>query len=260
MLKIIERKQTRKHQGAMQSNFFPIDLIYDPQGFTEKLFARIPKKRKDPNVKGDLKVLLLALTARMMGRHKLTIPGFFSYVSQALKAKNKNLARLLALAAEACHERLIREDMQDVVSTIIENLISEHAPGEIITMGLNAVREICARMPQAIEKDNLAYLIDFKEFKNRSVSNAAKALLNLYRDINPELLPLKLRGRENKEQPLSADKGLGGRETGLELYEREKGKGILSEKILGDEDFREMKMMKMKDNAVNLFIVCIRIY
>jgi hypothetical protein len=129
----------------------------------------------------------------MMGRHKLIIPEFFTYVNHCIKTRNKELARLLASVAEACHENLLRDDVKDVLGTIVDNLVSENCSPECITMGLNAIREICLRMPHLLDKDGLAYLVQFKDYKNRYVSMAAKSLINLYRDIGPELLPNKLK-------------------------------------------------------------------
>ncbi len=194
MMKLLDRKQKRKHRATFQTHFFPLDLLYDAQGFTEKLFLKLSKgKGRKKEVKGDAALLVLQLVAKLMGRHKLIIPEFFTYANHCIKLSNKEIARLLACIAEACHERLQREDIKDVVGTIVDNLISENCPPEHITMGLNTIREIAVRVPHVMDKDELSYLLLFKDYKNRYVCSAARSLINLYRDINPELLPAKLR-------------------------------------------------------------------
>eukprot|EP01022_Parablepharisma_sp_SALTPOND_P009651 TRINITY_DN139_c0_g1_i10.p6 TRINITY_DN139_c0_g1~~TRINITY_DN139_c0_g1_i10.p6 ORF type:complete len:820 (-),score=155.54 TRINITY_DN139_c0_g1_i10:3345-5804(-) len=248
MLKMLERKQRRKHRATFQTNFLPIDLVYNPQGFTEKLFSKLTKgKGKKKELKGEAAILALSLVAKMIGRHKLIIPEFFTYANHAIKTKNKNIARLLACVAEACHENLQREDVKDMVGTIIDNLISEHNPPESITMGLNAIREISLRISHVLEKDQLAYLVQFKDFKNKYVGSAAKSVINAYRDINPMLLPPKLRGMGKEEEEGVTDKL--GKAAGLELLQNEEGKNILTEKILDDADFKKIKLLRLKESA-----------
>ena len=194
ILKLLERKQKRKHRGTYTKNFFPIDVIYDPQSFTEKLFSKLCKgKGKKKEVRGEPALLVLRLVAKLIGRHKLLISQFFSYANHLIKQKNKEVGKLLACIAEACHENLQREDVKDIIGTIVDNLVSEHCPPEFITMGLNTVREIALRMPQVLDKDELSYLVQFREYKNKYVGIAAKSLINLYRDVNPDLLPKKFK-------------------------------------------------------------------
>jgi protein SDA1 len=191
---LLDRKQKRKHRGTFQKNFLPIDVLYDPQGFTEKLFRKLSKGRsKKKEVKGETAILVLRLIAKLIGRHKLTVPEFFSHANHLIKQNNKELPKLLACIAEACHENLQKEDVRDIIGTITDNLITDNCPPEFITMGLNTVREIAARMPQVLDKDELSYLVLFQDFKNKYVASAAKSLINLYRDISPDLLPKKLR-------------------------------------------------------------------
>ena len=49
------------------TDFLPIDTIYDPQTFVEKLFSKL-KKSNDQYM---VKLHMLRLIARMIGRHKI---------------------------------------------------------------------------------------------------------------------------------------------------------------------------------------------
>ena len=249
MLKLLERKQKRKQRKTFQKKFLPIDLIYDPQGFTEKLFAKLIKgKGKKKELKGEAAMLALNLVAKMIGRHKLIIPEYFAYSNHAIKSKNKNIARVLASIAEACHENLQRDDVKDIAGTIIDNMVSEHCTPESITMGLNTIREICLRMSHILNEEQLAYLVQFREYKNRYVCNAARSIVNAYRDINPMLLPKKLRGldKSDDEEGVTDDKG---KAAGLELLQNEEGKTILTEKILDSNDLKRIKLLKLRKTA-----------
>jgi protein SDA1 len=243
MLKLLERKQKRKVRKVLQSSFLPMDQIYDSQGFTEKLFAKLTKgKGKKKMLKGEVAALVLDLVAKMIGRHKLNIPEYFFYTNHLIKAKNKNIAKVLASIAEACHDNLQHDDIKDVAGTIIDNMISEHCQPEFITMGLNSIREIALRMPQVITEDQLAYLVQFKDYKNKYVCAAAKSVINAYRDINPMMLPRKLRGIEK-----TVDNTQGGI-PGLVSFPVEEGKKV-TDKILTDEELKELRAMQLGETA-----------
>lgn len=51
------------------------------------------------------------------------------------------------------------------------------------------------RMPLALSEDDVEYLCNFRATKVKAVSAAAKSLINYFRDVCPELLPKKMRGR-----------------------------------------------------------------
>ena len=100
---------------------------------------------------------------------------------------------------ESCHEMVPPETIRPVIERIISNYITEYCQNQHITVGLNTIREILVRMPLALTTDQVEYLCLFKNFRNKSVSAAAKSLVNYFRDVCPELLPnRKLKGRFTK--------------------------------------------------------------
>eukprot|EP00826_Nyctotherus_ovalis_P047456 TRINITY_DN545_c0_g1_i13.p1 TRINITY_DN545_c0_g1~~TRINITY_DN545_c0_g1_i13.p1 ORF type:complete len:552 (-),score=231.26 TRINITY_DN545_c0_g1_i13:128-1783(-) len=248
ILKLLERKQKRKFRKTFQKSFLPIDQIYDPQGFTEKLFAKLTKgKGKKKELKGEVAALALDLVAKMIGRHKLIIPEFFTYTNHLVKAKNKNIASILASIAEACHENLQHDDVKDVAGTVIDNMVSEHCQPEFITMGLNVIREIALRMPQVLTEDQLAYLVQFKDYKNRYVAAAAKSVVNAYRDINPTMLPKKLRGMNKTAEEGVTDAQ--GKAAGLEPFLKQEGRERLFNDILSNTDLKKIRLMQLQETA-----------
>lgn len=66
-------------------------------------------------------------------------------------------------------------------------------------MGLNAVREIIARMPLLCEPDAcgdlMADLVLYRKYKDKGVALAGRALLNVVRAVAPGTLRSKDRGR-----------------------------------------------------------------
>lgn len=70
-----------------------------------------------------------------------------------------------------------------------------HAPLFSPDFRLNAVREICVRCPLVMTAELLQDLASYKSYRNKSVMMAARSLIHLYRDANPELLKRKDRVR-----------------------------------------------------------------
>jgi len=59
----------RKQLVHMSTDFLPIDTIYDPHTFVEKLFSKLKKS----NDKYEVKLFMLRLISRMIGRHKIQL-------------------------------------------------------------------------------------------------------------------------------------------------------------------------------------------
>ena len=53
------------------------------------------------------------------------------------------------------------------------------------------MREICVRCPLAMSEELLRDLTSYKNYRDKSVMMAARSLIHLYRDVNPELLHRK---------------------------------------------------------------------
>ena len=83
--------------------------------------------------------------------------------------------------------------------TIANNFITERNSSEVIAVGLNAIREICARCPLAMSEDLLGDLVQYRTYKDKAVSYAAKSLTQLFREKNAQMLQRKLRGKPTEE-------------------------------------------------------------
>ena len=68
-IKQIKRKEMRKSLVIFSTDFLPIDLINDPQGFAEKLLANLKKSSE----RYEVKLFMLRLISRMIGRHKIQL-------------------------------------------------------------------------------------------------------------------------------------------------------------------------------------------
>jgi len=68
-VKKYQRKEKRKSKIQVKTDFLPIDLIHDPQNFSERLFAKLRKS----NDKYEVKLLMMRLISRLIGRHQLLL-------------------------------------------------------------------------------------------------------------------------------------------------------------------------------------------
>jgi len=109
-IKRLKRKQKRRAKTQFLRNLFPIDEIYNPQDFTDRLFTRL-QKGKD---KFSLKLLQMAVISRMIGRHKLIQPNFYQFLQRYLKPGQKECAKVLMYVAEASHQQVPNDSMLPV--------------------------------------------------------------------------------------------------------------------------------------------------
>ena len=105
------------------------------------------------------------------------------------------MTRLLAAAATACHELVPPDALAPMLRQLVNQFIHDRARPEIAAVGLNAVREICARCPLVMDEDLLQDLAQYKKARDKPVSNAARGLIALFREIAPGLLEKKDRGK-----------------------------------------------------------------
>ncbi|KAJ2547884.1 Severe Depolymerization of Actin, partial [Coemansia sp. RSA 1933] len=190
-----------KKKGAPVA-FDVLSLIHDPQGFAEKLFARVHSsttatKRGGSTVdRFEVRLLLLKLVSRLIGHHQLQLIALYPFLQRYLQPHQMEVTQILASLATATHTFLPPDILQPLIRTISDNFVSDHCSPEVMCAGLNTIRAIAARQPLAIESNLLNDLILYRKHRDRGVMMAARSLLMLYRQLNPEMLHRRDRGRE----------------------------------------------------------------
>lgn len=250
-----KRKERRKKKVSYSSDFLPIDLIFDPQAFVEKLFTKLRKS----NDRYEVKLLMMRLISRLIGRHSLILQQFYPFLLRYLQSHEKDkIGEIFAMIIESCHELVPPEEIKPIIEKIITNFITEYCNNKHITIGLNSIREILLRMPLALDEAQIEYLVDFRTFRNSSVVSAAKSLINYFRDVCPQLLPKKFRGRftnedgDNKKSDMFFGKQkLNYDVDGIELLAKHEGyenvESLTTTRVLNDEDFKKIKILKMRE-------------
>ncbi len=83
----------------------PIDLIYNPQDFAEKMFNLMNQK----TIKFSHKILYMSLISRIIWRHKLIMLPFYGALQKYMDPRQKEAPKVLAYFAESVHD-LVPED------------------------------------------------------------------------------------------------------------------------------------------------------
>lgn len=157
----------------------------------EKLF----KQLESSNKRFEVKLITLDVISRLIGLHNLFLFNFYPYIQRFMQPHQREVVRILQFAAQASHELVPPDVIEPVLKTLANNFITERNSSDVIAIGMNAAREICARCPLAMTEDLIRDLAQYKNYRERSVMMASRALIHLFRSIRPELLHKKDRGR-----------------------------------------------------------------
>merc|ERR1719474_2646892 len=170
-------KKKKKKTNAASYNFSALHLIHDPQEFAEKLF----KKLEGLTERFEVKLMMLELVSRLIGTHQLIILNYYPYIARFLAPHQREVVRLLQFSAQAAHELVPPDCIEPVLKAIINNFVTERNSSEVMAVGLNAVRELCARCPLVMTEDLLQDLAEYKTYKDKGVMMASKSLIQLFR-------------------------------------------------------------------------------
>lgn len=96
---------------------------------------------------------------------------------------------------QAIHDLVPPDTLEPVLRQLVDNFVHDKARPEVMTVGLRTVREMCLRQPLVMTEDLLRDLVLYKKFREKEVSNAARSLASLFRELAPQMLEKKDRGR-----------------------------------------------------------------
>ncbi|KAM3832143.1 protein SDA1 homolog [Vipera latastei] len=184
-------KKHKKKKKPEVFNFSAIHLIHDPQDFAEKLLKQLESSKE----RFEVKMMLMDLISRLVGIHELFLFNFYPFIQRFLQPHQREVTKILLFAAQASHQLVPPETMQPVLMTIANNFVTDKNSGEVMTVGINAIKEISARCPLAMTEDLLQDLVQYKSHKNKNVVMSARTLIHLFQSLNPRMLQKKFRGK-----------------------------------------------------------------
>ncbi|KAF8477294.1 SDA1-domain-containing protein [Kalaharituber pfeilii] len=190
---VLKRKERAKHKPH-PLNFSALHLLRDPQGFIEQLYS-MHLSPKNTKLSLENKLVVLQLVTRLIGLHKLELLPIYSYILKYLTPRQREVTHFLACTAQASHDLVPPDVLEPLVKKVADEFVSDGVASEVATAGLNAIREICARAPLAMTTTLLQDLTEYKGSNDKGVMMAARSLIGLYREIAPEMLKKKDRGK-----------------------------------------------------------------
>ncbi|KAG7237019.1 hypothetical protein INR49_032898 [Caranx melampygus] len=157
--------------------------------------------------------------------------------------------------------------------TIANNFVTDRNSGEVMTVGINAIKEVAARCPLSITEDLLQDLAQYKTHKDKNVMMSARGLIQLFRNLNPQMLHKKDRGRPTEASAEAKIKDYGELEAkdyipelkswrrrrtkrerrmkaeklqSIPVEERKaKAAAVSSSRLLTQEDFKKIRLVQM---------------
>ncbi|XP_060543005.1 protein SDA1 homolog [Pantherophis guttatus] len=184
-------KKHKKKKKPEVFNFSAIHLIHDPQDFAEKLLKNLESSKE----RFEVKMMLMDLISRLVGIHELFLFNFYPFIQRFLQPHQREVTKILLFAAQASHQLVPPETMQPVIMTIANNFVTDKNSGEVMTVGINAIKEISVRCPLAMTEDLLQDLVQYRSHKNKNVVMSARTLIHLFQSLNPQMLQKKYRGK-----------------------------------------------------------------
>ncbi|XP_043828701.1 protein SDA1 homolog [Dromiciops gliroides] len=184
------RKQKKKKKPEV-FNFSAIHLIHDPQDFAEKLLKQLENSKE----RFEVKMMLMDLISRLVGIHELFLFNFYPFIQRFLQPHQREVTKILLFAAQAAHHLVPPEIIESLLMTVANNFVTDKNSGEVMTVGINAIKEITARCPLAMTEDLLQDLAQYKSHKDKNVMMSARTLIQLFRTLNPQMLQKKFRGK-----------------------------------------------------------------
>lgn len=189
------KKKTGTKLSATYLNFSAIQLLRDPQGFAEQLFDTHMNGKSSNKFNLEQKIALMNLISRLIGTHKLTVLGIYSFFMKYLTPKQRDVTQIMAASAQASHDLVPPEYISVMVRKIADEFVSDGVAPQVAAAGINTIREILSRNVLAIDETLLQDLAEYKGSKAKAVNIAAKSLISLYREVAPEMLKRKDRGK-----------------------------------------------------------------
>ena len=241
--KLKQRKEKRHSKVIINKDFMPIDRIKDPLSFSQELF-----KKANSYQRGEFshKLIVIRLLGRVLGRQRLLLENYYNFMLNFMKSDQKDIEIILASLIESCHNQIPPSELEPIINKLFDNFISENYPPQLVNLGLNTLREIIERCPYCIDKSQYSIIQDLRFYKNKSVSNAARSIVNLCKEIDGKF------GKGNGEISFgdnNFDYGIEGIELLKKLEKKPKDYKMDQEEILDEKQLKKLKALKIKYEA-----------
>ena len=190
------RLQRDANRRTVHTDVAAIELIHDPQAFAERLFSRL----RSSSHSFPIRLLMMNVISRLVGHHQLLLLNFYPFVQKYMQPHQRHVTVILTYLAQACHRLVPPDTLRPLISTLATHFVTDRSSPEVMMVGLNAIREVCARQPLVMTRTLLMDLAGYKRHRVKGVMMASRALIGLYREKLPGLLKRRERGKWVSEE------------------------------------------------------------
>eukprot|EP01065_Artemidia_motanka_P053609 TRINITY_DN998_c3_g1_i1.p1 TRINITY_DN998_c3_g1~~TRINITY_DN998_c3_g1_i1.p1 ORF type:complete len:758 (+),score=291.52 TRINITY_DN998_c3_g1_i1:58-2274(+) len=218
----------RRKEGRISTVFKPIEVLNDPQGFAERLFAQLQHTKE----RFDVKLLHIGVIAKLVSAHDLMLLNLYPFLQRYMEPHQQHVTHILAWTAQSVHDLVPPDSVHSLLMTIANHFVNDKASPDAIAVGINTIREICKRQPRVMTEDLLQDIAQYKRFKrDKGVVMASRSLIQLFKELQPDMLARKDRGRQDGDAPKirgfgsTSAQGIDGLDLLQEHYQKKAGGG-----------------------------------
>jgi protein SDA1 len=134
---------------------------------------------------------------------QLDFDAFFNWATRFIRPSYDEVTRALAIVANAVHAQTSPDTLAELLRTIADRFVADNLDEEVMIVGMNAIREICARNARGMTEELAGDLGQYKKSNVKGVVVAARGIIKVLRAEAPEVLAKRDRGRPIDESDAS---------------------------------------------------------
>jgi protein SDA1 len=181
-----------------------IGFLDDPNRFALRLFTLLSSPEDTKVFKArESQMRAMSLLSKVICSFQLDFDAFFNWATRFVRPSYDEVTRVLAIVANAVHETTSNDTLADLLRTIADRFVADHLDEEVMIVGMNAIREICARNAGGMTEDLAGDLVQYKRSPVKGIVVATRGIVKVLREVAPDLLPKRERGRPEKVQKSS---------------------------------------------------------
>ncbi|KAI5189537.1 protein SDA1 [Nematocida sp. AWRm77] len=181
--KELEKKIAKREEKAQQKQPNLIALLERLGEKGPEYGAKIFRKVKSADMSSEIKLRMAQVVSRIIYFHKITIKGFLGYMTRFMFPHQKNLPAVFSSIAQSIHSSTPASEIEAICEMIGVNFCSDHKDDEIIAYGINSLKAIIRRYPEATKFPCIQYVLDFRGSKKKQAATASTALKKMMKEV-----------------------------------------------------------------------------
>ncbi|OAG32007.1 protein SDA1 [Nematocida displodere] len=189
--KEIEKKLAKREEKRLSKDPNIIMLLKRLEGTGPAYGAKIFKQMKNSNKSADLKLKMAQVVSRIACFYKINIKGFLGYMTRFMFPHQVQLPLVFSSIVQSIHETTPPKEIEAICEMIIENFCNDYKDDEVIAYGINSLKAIIRRYPEASAYKCIQYVLDYRKTKKKRALTASTALKKMIRESEKAAYKLK---------------------------------------------------------------------